>query len=380
MADFAWHGRLSWERRASRVAWLLAAILFGGMHFADRVRAEAYIAVREGYKCSQCHFNKTGGGKRNDFANVYVQTRLAQHFVQWQPRGEEADESAVANMYHGRLNDFVSLGADMRYVYSETHVPHTKTPERDLSIQTGLLYLQLDMVPDRGSFYLDQNVQGASTTREMFILFDGLPLDSYLKLGRFFLASGFRLQDDTAFVRQYSGFTYGNPDTGLEFGMEPGPFSLNLWTTSLDKKRGATAYLLSRPTRIGVSYSIDSSVEKTEKTVSNIFWGLHFGRFTVLSELDHIVTETDSKVKSEALLLELNYMSTKGANLKLSYDAFDPDLDAGTDIVDRFSLIYEPFLTQFLQLRLGARKYTGQADNDQENREEYFLEVHAFFY
>ncbi|MBI4082938.1 MAG: hypothetical protein HY423_10045 [Candidatus Lambdaproteobacteria bacterium] len=359
---------------------LTIAAFLGGLLVSGAVLGEAYIAVREGYKCSQCHFNKTGGGKRNDFANTYVQTRLSQYFVKWQPPGEESGESAVGNMYHGRLNDFVSLGADFRFTYSERHIPHVKGPERDMSINSGLLYLQMDMVPGSASLYLDQTIQGTSSARELFILFDDLALDSYVKLGRFFLASGYRLQDDTAFVRQYPGFTYGNPDSGFEVGFEPGPFSVSVWSTSLDKKRGVTASVIWKPARIGVSYNLDSSIQGTKKAVANIFAGLHLGRFTGLAEVDQIVTETTSKVNSVALLGELNYMVTKGANVKLTYEGYDPNRNETADRVERISLIYEPFVTQFLQIRVGGRDYIGQTSNDQENRKEFFIEMHGFFY
>jgi len=61
------------------VGCILAALLFG----APSASAEPYLAIQEGYKCSKCHVNMTGGGKRTDFANIYVQTRLAHEFFDW---------------------------------------------------------------------------------------------------------------------------------------------------------------------------------------------------------------------------------------------------------------------------------------------------------
>jgi hypothetical protein len=362
-----------------RAASLAAAVIVSGWMLSSDLQAEAYIAMREGYKCSQCHVNKTGGGKRNDFANAYVQTRLPQYFIPWAPPGAETAESAVANIYHGRLNDFFSVGADLRFAYAESRVPGQDIA-RETAIRTALLYIQMDMVPERASLYLDQSVKAGSSTRELLLLFDSLPGDGYVKLGQFFLASGWRLQDDSAFVRQYPGYTYGNPDSGIEIGFEPGPWSFALWSVANNDKRGVIGSLISKPARIGLSYSLNSAVTGSKKSVWNLFGGLHYGRFTFLGEVDEMGTETTSRVTGRAVLAELNYLITRGANLKLSYEVYDPDKASEGDTVDRISLVYEPFVTQFLQLRVGGRDYAGQTNNAQENRTELFIEVNAFFY
>ena len=363
---------------------LLGAVFALGL-FATSALAEPYIAIREGYKCSQCHFNKTGGGKRNDFANTYVQTRLASEVVQWQPEAERV-ETAVPNIYHGRLNDFFSVGADMRFAYKHVEVPNAESAETDMSTESALIYFQMDMVPDRASLYLDQTVKGAANTREMFMLFDNLPLSSYVKVGKFFLVSGFRLQDDTAFVRAKSGFTYGNPDDGIEMGIEPGPLSFQLWQTSKNDKGGIMGQYVSRFWRAGGSYNRDTTDDNNKKNVMNYFAGGHMGRFTLLYEVDKIGYQDVANrklVDQEAGLLEGNMMIRKGHNLKLSYEWFDENLDSAADspdIVSRTSIVYEPFMNQFLQVRTGYRMYEGQSNNDLENRTEMFAELHGIFY
>ena len=68
------------------------AILVFFLWVAPSVQAEPYLAIQEGYKCSKCHVNMTGGGKRTDFANIYVQTRLANSFLNWRGLLPESDE------------------------------------------------------------------------------------------------------------------------------------------------------------------------------------------------------------------------------------------------------------------------------------------------
>jgi len=383
-------------------AGLFAVLLLLPMTAAQ---AEPYIAVREGYKCSQCHVNKTGGGKRNDFANTYVQTRLASSFVQWQ-RTDTVDEHegvhAVSDVYHGRLNPFFSVGADIRMLYTQVETPGVDKKSKTMDISSGLMYFEMEMAPSKASIYIDQSVS-SNSTREMFLLFDNMWGDSYLKLGKFFMASGFRLQDDTAYVRAAPTFGYGNPATGVELGIEPGPFSFNVWRINTSEwltRRGGMAQVLGRRGRFGISYSVDDTTADVRKVVSNAFGGLHFGRFTFLAEVDnirmetlHSATKNDTAMKnlttdlknatkpmSRAWLGEVNLMLSKGSNLKFTFESYDEDTATKGNIVDRNSIIWEPFFTQFLQMRLGLRQNTGQTNNAAENQKTVFLEFHGIFY
>ena len=51
------------------------------------VRAEPAFAVRTGYRCSQCHVNRTGGGLRTPFGSIYTQTTLPARVLAWRDGG-----------------------------------------------------------------------------------------------------------------------------------------------------------------------------------------------------------------------------------------------------------------------------------------------------
>jgi hypothetical protein len=78
-------------------------------------------------------------------------------------------------------------------------------------------------------------------------------------------------------------------------------------------------------------------------------------------------------------LLEANWRLTKGHNLKLTFEDFDPDEAVANDEQERLSLVWEYSPIQMLQARIGARLYDDAAGNDFENRDEFFAELHVYF-
>jgi hypothetical protein len=366
---------------ARRVAWLvLFAAGTSGTSFA-----EPYIAVREGYKCSVCHVNMTGGGKRTDFANIYVQTRLPQNIVQWtqaaDPPGEKTDLAPAQTLYDGNLNEYFSVGGDLRVEYSHTKTPHESDTEQFV-LSKGLLYLRMNLIPETALFYVDQDVISTVATREMFMLFQGRAWPTYAKIGKFFLPSGLRLQDDTAYIRATTRFNYGVTDTGVELGVEPGPFTFSVaytnGATQDNKKVAAYGYAISRHGMFGLSSSAEKDKPDNWRRVSNVFAGLYFGRTSWLFEVDRI-TDSSTDIEQEAALLELDLLIAKGANLKLTYEYLKPDVNDPAINRDRTSIVYEPFLNQFLQLRLGARKSAGPRTDNSLNSQRLFAELHVFF-
>ena len=379
-----------WKRSIRVTLCILAANLWA----VPGAQAEPYLAIQEGYKCSQCHVNMTGGGKRTDFANIYVQTRLASSFLNWRgllpASDEDVDEEenplktdSTSSFFTGRLNDYIAIGGDFRTLYERTETPASDTEDL-FSQRKQNIYLEIDLVPEHVIFY--QTLDGGGDAREIFGLLKGEIKEEpvYLKIGQFFLPYGLRLQDDSAFIRGVTGFTYGTTDVGFEVGYEPGLWAFHAAATngtgsSLETNRHkrftTSAAYVDKGFRLGASYSSNKNGEGVETKIYGIHAGAQFGRTGVLFETDVIDDET---IEQQISILELNLLVARGQNVKFSYEYHDPSKDIFENANERFSLVYEPFLNQFIQARTGVRENDGIPQNPSANITSYFFELHLF--
>lgn len=334
------------------------------------IRAEPYLAIRTGFKCSQCHVNQTGGGKRTDFGVIYSQTNLYMEFLR------TANKSGF---FDGKLSQSISIGTNLRiddislfgYQSSEGETGdfsnNTRIPEANI-------YFLVDVVPDVLSVYADQTLAPSAANREFFGMLQNLPFNSYVKVGRMLLPFGLRLRDDEAFIRNETGYTYNRHDVGLEVGLEPGRYSLvaNLTENQLSTVGSVTF----RGFRIGGSFG--RNIRKTNDYVFGAFSGLNFGRFTLLGEADWIKQAT---IERFAALAELNFLVGRGFNFKATYEFFDRNRDVPNerDGQERITLGVEPFVTQFMQVGVFYRINRFIPQNIAENQDQLIVQFHVFF-
>ena len=69
----------------------------------------------------------------------------------------------------------------------------------------------------------------------------------------------------------------------------------------------------------------------------------------------------------------------KGHNLKLTAEYSDPDRAVRNNQQTRYSLVYEYTPLPFLQLRAGYRHYFGIPQNNEQNQQVTFFELHGYF-
>ena len=190
-------------------------------------------------------------------------------FMTWLDRGSRPEEredvaedssgAPGSTFFSGYLGDFLSVGGDFRFS-NRTLIRGSDDVSTSLDVSEGNLYASVEFLDGALVGYFDETVApGGAASREAYALIYG-PASLYLKAGRMKLPFGLRLQDDSAFIREITGFNYGVQDIGIELGWEPGPFSLSVATSNgtqgssdsnRDKQVSAIGSFVQRYWRIG---------------------------------------------------------------------------------------------------------------------------------
>ena len=345
--------------------------------------AEPYMALRTGNSCASCHTNQTGGGKRTLFGALYGLEDLSA-WPMTLPEGRAPLD--------GTLTNWLSIGADYRGLNASRFADSDNT--NSFETEEGNLYADFALLPDRLRFYADvQLAPGSARTREMFALIEKLPGRLYVKAGRFFAPYGWRLQDDTAFIRARTGFNFQSPDDGLEIGWNPGRFTSSLAATNgnggtsddnTNKRVSLVSFWTWTPFRAGFSLASNRQGEVSSKLAA-VHWGAQMAeRLVVLAEFDAGRDEnTTTGVTTRRLIAfaEADLLVAKGWNLKGSFDYYDPDTSETGDEENRVTLGVECFVTQHVQTRFLWRRTDRPPEVHGvtfEDDREIILELHIF--
>ena len=339
----------------------------------SRAFAEPYLAVRTGHACSMCHTNPSGGGKRTVFGNIYAQQQLPVRPL-----------SSDTEFWSGNIIDRFSIGGNARLAGRQIDLDD-RDDNLDFNVNRVTLYLSAEL-SEQVALYVDQRIApGSSLNREVWAQFKWD--DWYIKAGKLFLPFGWRLEDDTAFIRETTGVNFNTSDNGIEIGYSQGKFNLQLAVTNGnggaseidDTKLFSTrAEWIESGWRAGVS-ALNNNTDLGERSIYGLFAGLKTGPVNWLFEYDHINDSgfTVKDMTQDVSLLEANVLLRQGHNLKLTLEA----ITFNGDIENRYrsSIVYEYFPWAFSQFRLGLRKKDSDDKDPVHNSEESFAEIHVFF-
>ncbi len=354
----------------------LFLIVVGMADMATAV-AEPYLAVEEGYKCNVCHVNPTGGGLRNDYGILYAKVLLPEQTV-----------DATLDKWTGKIGDNLRVGGDLRSDWSTDSAPHTAATTQ-FALEQFRVYGDLTLIPDRLGIYIDEQVApNGSQNEEAYVRYGSTNNNGfYFKGGQVYLPFGWRLQDQTAFVREATGISMTTPDKGVEVGYETTHWSAQLdftngsansTTGSGHEVTGNVVYV--QPIwRVGLSSSVTQS-EAGNRQVGGLYAGLKTGPVAWLAEGDLIHDESFPGGRNLAAgLLEGDWRLLKGHNLKITAEYYDPDRAVRENQQTRYSLVYEYTPISFLQLRGGFRRNFGIPQSNTENERLTFFELHGYF-
>jgi hypothetical protein len=388
---------------------------------AMRAVAEPYIAVREGMRCSACHTNVTGGGKRTDLVATHAKDLL--HYPDF-----FGPFSRPLEYFTGELNPYVALGGDLRTSATlifqslgengrvrNDRVFRGRLEQTRLETTQATLYGEFRLIPERVSLYVDQRFQPTTDNREAFALLKGfLPWAGFVKVGRMYLPYGLQLQDDEAFIRggrsrgsssASTGFSFNLQEHGALVGFEPGKWSLLFAVTDgsagdRDVRTVGTVYAVYDEVPLVRTLMIGGSASRVappsgETLVFGFFAGTNLGPLTILGEADFRSDKGRStlgrRVGQFLAYGEADYLLFGWLNLKAAIDYADSDgqlvrqvgsttvLDTANDAEHRVSLGLEPFLNRFVQPRLFYRINNGIRSNPTHNQNVLLLEAHVFF-
>ncbi len=369
--------------RAIAICLLIACALPLQLH------AEPYFAFREGYKCSTCHVNKTGGGKRNEYGSSFTQTEFS-------PILEAASENALD--FSTDIGESFSLGMDFMIVHETLFSVEESIDEggrnevyeqdggNSFDVRSGNLYIEAQLLPDILTLYLDETVSptGASN-REAFILYDNLPHGGYVKAGRMLLPYGIRLWDDDAFIRQITGFNYDNQDLGFEVGVEPGMFSLSLALSNgtqgarddnTSKQISSTGSIIVENFVVGGSFSLNKS-RGIERTLFGPYAAMRAGPLTLMGEADWI--DESPGGQEFVFYTSAELWLRESLNVRAAFDYWDPFDGISEDERSRISVGVNAFLTPSLEASAYYKLKESVPQDVPGNADALTLSLHSFF-
>jgi hypothetical protein len=338
--------------------------------------AEPYLAVQEGYKCNVCHVNPTGGGLRNDFGLTYAKVLLP----------AETIDNAL-DSWTGKITDRLRVGGDLRADWTRDTAPNTAS-QQAFALEQFRVYADLTIIPDRLGIYVDEQIApNGSQNQEAYVHNGNAKEGFYFKGGQFYVPFGWRLQDQTAFVREVSGISMATPDKGVEVGYEHASWSAQFdLTNGIANATTGSGYQVTTQVayvkpiwRVGIAGSSTQS-NAGDKRVGGLFAGLKTGPVAWLAEADLVHDDSFPGGRTLAAgLFEGDWRILKGHNLKLTAEYFDPDRSIGNDQQTRYSIVYEYTPLPFLQLRAGYRHNFGIPQNNSQHQQLILAELHGYF-
>lgn len=336
-------------------------------------RAEPFLAVAYGYQCSQCHVSPTGGGMRNSFGAQFSRSLLP------------ARPGSMNEKFAAITGDVIGLGMDARFAARQREVSGVDT---SLGFGTDRVTMYVTaQVAGNARLYVDQKMSpGGSINREAWakVSFDQF----YIRAGRLFLPYGMRIEDDSAYIRQFTNINFNTPDNGIEIGHVGDHISAQLSITNgtggaaeVDdgKMVSARAAWVEQSYRVGASINRNTTDAGT-RNMYGLFLGARTGPVGWIAEYDRVRDEPNGLPVADYNLglVEADWKLKRGNFVRLAIDLLQSPTDS-LATSRRYSLSYQWFPMPMTELRFVVRKGSTDSPDPFANSREYLAQLHLYF-
>jgi hypothetical protein len=376
-------------------------------------------AARNGLPCGTCHFDPNGGGPRNEFGFAFAKKR---HSQEEEPEGSPWKDLNLTNRIGDNMP--VYLGVNQRFMlFTNATVKNDSLDRFGFFSMESAIHITFQPHPRLTLVYSNDVFSSVSTInlprqRDAYGMISGFPFDGYMKVGRFRVPFGLRMDDHTVATRVgFLDFAGGKtflpydprlPDMGVEVGADrSGIFGRASYTDGRANVLGTGPYAQTTALKLGYRQSrFESAVSLYDDYAKQApagnadqrltRWGwygfTHWRTFALLGEVAAGTDEaqppaglaTGDKTNLLAWWSELDYAPTRSTNLRTRYDYMVTDRSSDPFVRDdntfsRWALEGEWVPVPFAELRAALRHIDykeNQGPLGVDNENQAFLQVH----
>jgi len=366
---------------------IVTALLLGILGGVSSAAAEPRFTARYRQDCTLCHQNPTGGGLRSLYASQFL--------VPAEMSMKKYDAEQLQRI-HPDVSSSITVGTDVRTIWVGVNDAH---PTHNFFQMQGDLYAAF-AADEHFSATVDIDQTGST---EIYGIGWILPLNGYVKMGRFTPVFGWKFADHNMFNREELGFDQPyNTDAGIECGIRPPhlavhasilngePGSNTRWDRNRDVAWIGDALWQFHVSQCGGGLGGSIYYNRNEPTVEGggrrtqggPYGYLNWHRVSWLWEVDASrlrvpgVRVTTKLVTSHEVSLQIG----PGIDLLATYNYVDPNLDLQSGTRSRFGLGIEVRPVPFVGLEATLNAYRIDEGLDVPGSDFVRGEVQAHFF